>query len=93
MSEALHEDLAAMADDELARALSLSWPELSGVIPWGDSFEGITPAGRQVMVERSYIWAEKPGGDILCEVVVYGGPSRYEEGARAGAVIARKGGR
>ncbi|MGH6956600.1 MAG: hypothetical protein ACREEW_08060 [Caulobacteraceae bacterium] len=85
----LDEDLAAMARDELERALTLSWPELAPIAPWGDAYDGFSPAGRQVTVERSYLWADGPGGDILCEVVVYGGPSRWEEGARATGVIAR----
>jgi hypothetical protein len=83
----LEGDLAAMAADELERALTLSWRALSAIIPWGDAYEGFSPAGRQVTVERSYLWAEEPGGDILCEVVVYGGPSRWEEGARVGGLI------
>jgi hypothetical protein len=83
----LAEDLAAMANDELASAFALSWRALQNVPPWGDAFEGFTPAGRQVTVERSYLWADDPGGDILCEVVVYGGPSRYDEGATARALI------
>jgi len=76
-----------MADDELTRALSLSWRELSKVTPWGDTFDGISPAGRNVEVERNYIWAAEPGGDILCEVTVFGGPSRYDQGARASRVV------
>lgn len=86
MSE-LADDLAAMAEDELARALTLSWRELAAVTPWGDAYDGFTPAGRQVTVERSYIWAEAAGGDILCEVQVYGGPARWDEGARASRLI------
>jgi hypothetical protein len=86
----LADDLVAMAKDELDRALTLKWRELSRVVPWGDAFDGYTQAGRQVTVERSYIWAERAGGDILCEVAVYGGPSRWDEGARASRVI-RKG--
>lgn len=78
-----------MARDELSRAITLRWQDLKGVVPWGDTFEGILPAGRHVEVERSYIWAAGEGGDILCEVNVYGGPSRYEHGARASAVISR----
>jgi hypothetical protein len=87
----LADDMAAMAADELERALTLSWRELSRVTPWGDTFEGFSPAGRQVTVERSYIWAEAAGGDILCEVTVYGGPSRWDEGARQTGVIRAKG--
>ena len=40
-------DLQAMAEDELTRALDLSWRDLSKIVPWGDDFEGITPAGLQ----------------------------------------------
>ena len=83
----LADDLAAMAKDELERALTLRWRELSTLAPWGDAYEGFTAAGRQVTVERSYLWAEAAGGDILCEVLVYGGPSRWEEGARKIGVI------
>jgi hypothetical protein len=85
----LKEDLAAMAADELERALTLSWRELEAVTPWGDAYDGFSPAGRQVTVERSYLWAEAAGGDILCEVLVYGGQSRWEEGARAQRLIRR----
>ena len=85
----LADDLEAMARDELGRALTLSWRELAKVTPWGDAFDGFTPAGRQVTVERSYLWAAAPGGDILCEVAVYGGPSRWEEGARVSRVVRR----
>jgi hypothetical protein len=83
----LEEDLAAMAADELERALTLTWRELAAVAPWGDAYDGFTPAGRQVTVERSYLWSEAAGGDILCEVTVYGGPSRWDEGARAAGLI------
>ena len=76
----LDEDLAAMAADELDRAMTLSWRELAAVAPWGDAYDGFTAAGRQVTVERSYLWAEESGGDILCEVIVYGGPSRWDDG-------------
>ena len=86
MSE-LADDMAAMAADELERALTLSWRELSRVIPWGDTYDGYSPAGRQVTVERSYLWAEAADGDILCEVQVYGGPSRWDEGVRVTGLI------
>jgi len=79
----------AMAEDELSRALSLSWRALSKVLPWGDSFEGISPAGRDVIVERSYLWQGDTGGDILCEVAVLGGESRREHGVKVSAVIPR----
>ncbi|HWA62573.1 MAG TPA: hypothetical protein VG939_14415 [Caulobacteraceae bacterium] len=87
VSGAIDADLAAMAEDELIRALSLGWRDLAPILPWGDSFDGFSPAGRQVTVERNYLWAEKPGGDILCEVVVFGGASRYDEGVRKSRII------
>jgi hypothetical protein len=85
----LDPDLGAMARDELSRATTLRWQDLKGVVPWGDTFEGISPAGRYVEVERSYIWAAEQGGDILCEVTVYGGPSRYDQGAKVTQIISR----
>ena len=78
-----------MAQDELARALDLPWRALKGVVPWGDTFDGISPAGRNVQVERSYVWAADPGGDILCEVRVYANAALYEAGESVSAVIAR----
>jgi len=85
----LKDDLAAMAADELERGLTLKWRELAKIVPWGDSYDGFSPAGRQVTVERNYLWAVAEGGDILCEVVVYGGQTRWDDGARVGGVIPR----
>jgi hypothetical protein len=82
-------DLQAMADDELTRGMTLSWRDLNKIVPWGDTFEGISPAGRAVEVERNYLWAIAPGGDILCEVAVYGGASRHDQGVKARGVISR----
>jgi hypothetical protein len=83
-------DLVEMAEDELKRAVTLSWRELSKVTPWGDSYDGFSPTGRAVTIERNYLWADAEGGDILCEIVVYGGDSRYDQGARTSAVIEKK---
>ena len=80
-------DLMAMAQDELDRACSLKWRELSKIVPWGDEFEGVSPAGRNVLAARGYLWAGEEGGDILCEVTVYGGPSRYDQGATVSRII------
>ena len=80
-------DLMAFAEDELTRALTLSWRDLSKITPWGDTFDGLSPAGREVQVERNYLWAADEGGDILCEVAVFGGPSRYDQGARVSRLI------
>ncbi len=82
-------ELEAMAEEELERALSLSWRDLSTVIPWGDTAEAFAPSGRPVMVELSYLWAEKPGGDILVEVVVFPNAVLYDQGARRSKRLAR----
>ena len=84
-------DLQAMAEDELGRAVSLSWRELCKVAPWGDTFDGVSPAGRQVQVERSYLWAGEPGGNVLCEVVVYVNAPLYDRGARVSLTVAKPG--
>lgn len=82
-------DLQAMAEDELRRALDLSWRALSKVTPWGDDFEGVSPAGRNVVVERAYVWAAAPGGDIQCDVRVYVNAALYDQGAAVSALIAK----
>jgi len=74
-------DLEAAAAEELERACTLGWAQLSGHTPWGDTFEGFTPAGLAVMFERSYLWENEPGGDILVEVVIYE-PQAFEQGVR-----------
>ena len=80
-------ELELAAEEEIERALDLSWRELSRCIPWGDTYEGFTPGGRSAQFERSYLWAEKPGGDILCEVAVYEDPARFEKAARRSRII------
>ena len=92
MADPADPDLLAMAQDELKRALDLSWRALSRVTPWGDTFDGISPAGRNVQVERSYVWNDAPDGDVLCEVRVYANAALYEAGEIARAVIARPAG-
>lgn len=67
----LQDDLNEAADEEMAKAADLTWRELAKVIPWGDTFEGITPAGREVVFERNYLWAAEEAGDICVEVSVY----------------------
>jgi hypothetical protein len=84
---ALQDELAAMAADELARACSLTWLQLSKVTPWGDTYEGFAPSGRAVEVERNYVWADQPGGDVLVEVVVFQNAVLYDAGARASRTI------
>ncbi len=88
MSEALVDpDFLAMAQDELKRALTIRYKDLAKVTPWGDTFDGISPDGRNVEVERNYLWASEPGGDILVEIAVFGGPSRYDAGAKVSRLI------
>lgn len=84
------EDLAAAAEEELARALTLGWRQLVQVTPWGDTFEGVTPGGRDACFERAYMWDTEAGGDIRVEVTVYE-PRAYESGVRRAATIVRDG--
>jgi hypothetical protein len=80
-------DLDATAAEELERALDLSWAQLAKIIPWGDTYEGLSIGGREVAFSRNYIWADQPGGDILCEVAVYAGETRYDDGAKVSRLI------
>ncbi|HXA40723.1 MAG TPA: hypothetical protein VNW53_17120 [Phenylobacterium sp.] len=82
------DDLEAAAHEELDRALSLGWPQLARHTPWGDTFEGFTPGGREVCFERSYLWEGDPGGDIRVEVMVYE-PKAYEDGVKLTREIRR----
>jgi hypothetical protein len=84
------EDLEAAAHDEIERACTLGWRDLADHTPWGDTFEGFTPAGREVCFERSYLWDAEPRGDIRVEVVVYP-PQAYEAGVRLVRTIRRAG--
>ena len=81
--------LQAAAEEELRHACTLGWQALAKVTPWGDVYEGFAAGGLPVTFERNYLWAEREGGDILVEVVVYLGPSRYDAGARATQMIRR----
>lgn len=79
--------LTIAAEEELAAACTLGWRALASVTPWGDTFEGFVPGGRAVLIERNYLWKTVEGGDILVEIAVYPGPSRYDAGAKASRVI------
>jgi hypothetical protein len=89
MDPTLDPELDAAADEELTLAAALSWASLATLVPWGDSYEGFGPSGGTVVFERGYLWNAEPGGDILCEVVAYRGPSRYDRGARRSRLIRR----
>jgi hypothetical protein len=82
-------ELAAAAEEELTQALAMSWRELARLVPWGDVYDGFGPNGGNVTFERSYLWKDEEGGDILCEITAYRGPSRYDRGARLSRVIRR----
>jgi hypothetical protein len=86
----LRADLAKAAHEEIERACTLGWRQLCACTPWGDVYEGFTPAGRGVCFERSYLWEEGEGGDIRVEVAVYE-PKRFEEGVRLTRRIVRAG--
>ena len=58
------DELSAMAIEELDQACSLIWPEIQKITPWGDTFIGIAPSGREVEVERRYLWAHAPEGSV-----------------------------
>ncbi|THD70477.1 hypothetical protein [Phenylobacterium sp.] len=83
------DDLEAAAREELERACTLGWKALAAHTPWGDTFEGFTPEGREVSVERNYLWEHETGGDIRIEVNVYE-PRDHEEGVSLTRTIARE---
>ena len=82
-------DLRAAAEDEMDRACTLGWRQLAEHTPWGDTFEGFTPDGRDVCFERAYLWEGEKGGDIRVEVTVFQAAS-YEEGVRLTRLIPRE---
>ncbi len=77
------DELAEMAQEELNAACALTWPELRRITPWGDTFEGFSPSGRTVEVERRYLWALDPAGAIVVEVEVRDASARTGVEARA----------
>ena len=83
------QDLEALAEEELAQALDLDWRQLAPLVPWGDTYTGITPGNLTAQLSRSYLWAGEPDGDILVEVRAYLDEAHYDYGARRSAVIRR----
>jgi hypothetical protein len=83
------DDLGALAEEELHHAVAIGWAELSKLIPWGDTYEGVSPANLTVQLQRSYLWAGEAGGDILCEVRVYLDEAHFDYGERRQALIRR----
>jgi hypothetical protein len=88
---AIADDLDLLAQEELAQALRLTWRQLAPLIPWGDTYEGVSPANLTVQLARSYLWAGEPGGDILCEVRAYLDDAHFDDGAKRTALIRRTG--
>ena len=43
-------ELLEMAEEELAAACALPFAEIVKITPWGDSFTGFAPSGREVEV-------------------------------------------
>ncbi len=83
------QDLAAAAEEELAQAMAMPWRALSTLVPWGDTFTGVSPANLTIELSRNYLWAGEPGGDILCEVRAYLDEAHFDYGARRSALIKR----
>jgi hypothetical protein len=81
------QDLDAAAEEELAQAVAMNWRQLSPLVPWGDTFTGVSPANLTIQLSRSYLWAQDPGGDILVEVRAYLDEAHYDYGARRSALI------
>ena len=79
----MSDELTQMAQEELNSACSLTWPELTRITPWGDSYEGFAPSGRTVEVERRYLWAVEPEGGVIVEVEVRDRAARTGAEARA----------
>ncbi len=79
------DELSIMAIEELDAACALPWPDIRKITPWGDSFTGFAPSGREVEVERRYLWAHEPEGAVAVEVEVRAVGGR--QGAEARALI------
>lgn len=77
------DELSEMAIEELDAACDMTWDEVEKITPWGDVITGIAPSGREVEVERRYLWSNEPGGGVVVEVEVRDPAGRDEAQARA----------
>ena len=78
------DELSEMAIEELDAACGLLWVEMKAITPWGDVYEGMAPSGREVEIERRYLWENgQPGGGIVIEVEVRDPALQTGAGARA----------
>ena len=75
------------AAEELSDAIAHDWVEIEGVAPFADVVDCCPEEGRPYEVVRSYTWADREGGDIVCEVTVYATPDRKGHFARRRCVI------
>ena len=73
------DELTKMAEEELDAACAMPFVELKKITPWGDTYEGVAPSGREVEIERRYLWAHEPEGSVSVEIEV------RDVGARTGA--------
>lgn len=75
-----------MALEELDAACGLHIVEMKKITPWGDTYEAMAPSGREVEVERRYLWENgQVGGAIVIEVEVR--DPALQTGAEARAVV------
>jgi len=81
------DELTEMAEEELAAACALPFAEILKITPWGDTFTGFAPSGREVEVERRYLWTHAPQGAVSVEVEVRDLAGRT--GAEARRTLAR----
>lgn len=79
-------ELSEMALEELDAACSLHIAEMKKITPWGDTYEAMAPSGREVEIERRYLWDNGVAGSaIVVEVEVR--DLVKQTGAEARAVI------
>lgn len=62
-------ELTAMAEDEMDLARRLSWKELTRVTPWSDTYIGISGAGLEVELQRTYLWVDDTKSAIRVEIM------------------------
>jgi len=82
-----HEAMEQWAAHELSHGLSHDWLELEPLAPFADVVDCEPEAGRPYEVVRSYRWADREGGDMVCEVTVYATPDRKGHFVRRRCVI------
>ena len=79
----MSDELETMAAEELDAACAMPFADIRKITPWGDSFTGFLPSGREVEVARRYLWAHEPEGGVIVEVEVHDPETRTGHEARA----------